>query len=380
MRCGYFEAGACGSCTLIEQPYGVQLAGKQALVAELLGDRGIAWEPAVTSPESGFRNKAKMVVAGTVAAPRLGILDAGGAGVDLRGCGLHEPVITAALGPLAELVTRARLTPYDVPSRRGELKHLLVTGSPDGELMVRFVLRTEEALPRLRQHLPWLREQLPHLRVASANLQPEHKAVLEGEREVVLTEDDVLVMRLAGVELLLRPQGFFQTNTAVAGRLYEQARAWVDQAAPRTLWDLYCGVGGFALACAGEGREVLGIEVSEEAVRGARQGAERAGARGVRFEAGDATTYLRERPAPDLVVVNPPRRGIGPLAPWLEASGVARVLYSSCNAASLARDLDAMPSLRAVRGQVFDMFPQTRHHEVLLLLERDGQGAQPIVR
>jgi 23S rRNA (uracil747-C5)-methyltransferase len=232
------------------------------------------------------------------------------------------------------------------------------------------VLRSEEALPRVREHLAWLHERLPHLRVVSANLQPEHKAVLEGEREVVLGEHEVLAMRLAGMELLLRPQGFFQTNTAVAGRLYEQARAWVDEVDPRSLWDLWCGVGGFALACARPGREVLGVEISDEAVAGARQAAQRAGLAGVRFEAGDATTYLREQPVPDLVVVNPPRRGIGPLAGWLEDSGVERVLYSSCNATTLARDLDAMPSLRPVRARLFDMFPQTRHHEVLVLLER----------
>ncbi|MGM3213911.1 23S rRNA (uracil(747)-C(5))-methyltransferase RlmC, partial [Klebsiella pneumoniae] len=86
---------------------------------------------------------------------------------------------------LAELVTRARLTPYDVPARRGELKHLIVTESPDGELMVRLVLRSREAVPRVRKHLPWLAEALP-LAVLSVNLQPEHKAVLEGEVEEVL--------------------------------------------------------------------------------------------------------------------------------------------------------------------------------------------------
>jgi 23S rRNA (uracil747-C5)-methyltransferase len=74
---------------------------------------------------------------------------------------------------------------------------------------------------------------------------------------------------------------------------------------------------------------------------------------------------------PDLVIVNPPRRGIGPeLSGWLEGSGVRHVLYSSCNAQSLARDLAAMPSLRPVRGRLLDMFPHTTHYEALTLLER----------
>jgi 23S rRNA (uracil747-C5)-methyltransferase len=90
------------------------------------------------------------------------------------------------------------------------------------------------------------------------------------------------------------------------------------------------------------------------------------------FIAADATQWAQQQEsAPDLVVVNPPRRGIGPeLAAWLESSGVAHVLYSSCNAESLARDLAEMPSLRPVRAQVFDMFPHTAHFETLVLLRR----------
>ena len=96
-----------------------------------------------------------------------------------------------------------------------------------------------------------------------------------------------------------------------------------------------------------------------------------------RFEAGDATQFaLAARSWPDVVVVNPPRRGIGPeLAGWLEGSRVPHVLYSSCDAGSLARDLAAMPALRPVRARVFDMFPQTGHYEVLVQLARTGQPA-----
>ena len=86
----------------------------------------------------------------------------------------------------------------------------------------------------------------------------------------------------------------------------------------------------------------------------------------------DATQWaLEQSTVPDLVVVNPPRRGIGPdLAGWLEDSGVSHVVYSSCNAESLARDLALMPSLRAVEARVLDMFPHTTHYEVMVLLSR----------
>lgn len=371
MRCPYYDAATCRSCTWLERPYAEQLAAKQAHVADLLaGHRSLEWLAPVASAEAGYRNKAKMVVGGSAGAPVVGILDELGRTVDLRDCPLHTAGLRAALGVLAAFVTRARLEPYDVGARRGELKYLLVTESPDGELMVRFVCRSTEPLARLRKHLPWLLNVLP-VRVASLNVQPLPAAVLEGEREEVLTDDAELPMRLGAVELSLRPQSFFQTNTAVAAALYRQARAWVDEAAPASVWDLYCGVGGFALHCADGRRDVVGIETSAEAVASATASARRAGLTGVRFAAGDAGAFaLAAGSSPELVVVNPPRRGIGDLAAWLEASPVRSVVYSSCNATTLARDLTVMPSLVPVRGQVLDMFPQTAHAETLLLLER----------
>jgi 23S rRNA (uracil747-C5)-methyltransferase len=371
VRCGYYDAGLCRSCTWLPTPYAAQVEAKQRHAAELLAAwPDLAWLPPVTGPEEGFRNKAKMVVAGTVDVPTLGILDATGHGTDLRECGLHEPVLHDALPALAAFVTRARLTPYHVPTRTGELKHVLATVSPDRELMVRFVLRSTESLARIRKHLPSLRADLPHLRVVSANLQPRHAAVLEGEHEEPLLGDS-LAFRVDGITLHLRPQSFFQTNTAVAAALYREGAAWVDDADPTSVWDLYCGVGGFALHLARPGRDVVGVEVSAQAVEAARLSAEEAGVT-ARFEAADATTWMTAQPAaPELVVVNPPRRGIGPeLASWLERSAVRHVLYSSCNPTTLARDLAAMPSLTPVRARVFDMFPQTGHQEVLVLASR----------
>ncbi|GAB3779036.1 23S rRNA (uracil(747)-C(5))-methyltransferase RlmC [Nocardioides ungokensis] len=378
MECAYFAAGRCRSCSIIEQPYSRQLTGKQQHVQELLAGHGdLAWSPPVASRQFGFRNKAKMVVTGTADHPALGILGPHLEGVDLRECPLHTPGIQAALPVLAAFVSRAGLTPYDVPRRRGELKYLLLTESPDGELMLRFVLRSQEPVARIRKHLPGLVDDLPGLAVVSVNLQPEHKAVLEGEREILLTDRETLRMRVNDVDLHLRPQSFFQTNTEMAAELYRQGRAWVREVAPASVWDLYCGVGGFALHVAAPGRTVTGIEVSAEAVASAELsrdelGRDERGLAGVEFAAGDATAYaLGAEDAPDLVVVNPPRRGVGPeLSGWLEDSGVGHVVYSSCNAESLARDLAAMPSLRPTRGRLLDMFPNTGHYEVIVLLER----------
>ncbi|MEP9384829.1 23S rRNA (uracil(747)-C(5))-methyltransferase RlmC [Nocardioides sp. KR10-350] len=372
MRCGYFDAGVCRSCHWIETAYADQLERKQSRVAEALAAfDGLRWEEPVRSPDEAFRNKAKMAVAGTVEEPTLGILGHDGRGVDLLACGLHSPGLQAALPVLSRFVSTARLTPYSVPERRGELKHVIATESPEGELMVRWVLRSTEAVGRLRKHLPALRDELP-VAVASVNLQPEHKAVLEGEEELFLTDQETLTMRVNGIDLQLRPHSFFQTNTEVAAALYRHARDLVDAAWPASVWDLYCGVGGFGLHVARPGRTVLGVESSGQAVESARATAERLGLPGTTWVAGDATAYAAgSRDAPDLVVVNPPRRGIGPeLSQWLERSGVGHVVYSSCNVDTLARDLGDMPSLRPVSARLLDMFPNTGHHEVLTLLER----------
>ena len=371
MDCHHYDAFRCRSCSLLEVPRVRQLSDKEEHARSLVD--APVWLPTVAGPEAGFRNKAKMAVGGTVDAPTLGILDRDLRGIDLRDCGLHSPGLTAALGAVADWIRDAGLTPYDVATRSGELKHVLLTESPDGELLLRLVMRSTALEARVRSRLPALREAVPGLRVVTINVQPEHKAVLEGEREIVLTDDSTLPMRLAtGVTLRLGPRSFFQTNTAIAEALYEQARAWVaDLSDVRSTWDLYCGVGGFALHLAGPGREVLGVEVSADAIAAAQATADELGVTAT-FVAEDATAYAAgSGAAPDLVVVNPPRRGIGAdLACWLEASGVRHVVYSSCNAESLARDLALMPSLRPVEARVLDMFPHTTHYEVLVLLSR----------
>lgn len=401
MQCHYFDAGVCRSCTLMGVPYERQLAEKDAACrAALAGFADLEWDPPFASVESGFRNKAKLVVGGTSASPTLGILGPGGEGVDLRECGLYEEPIREALPVLAEFVGRAGLTPYDVASDSGELKYLLVTCSPHGDLMLRFVLRTTAELFSIRGHLDWLRRALPHLTVISANLQPERKAIIEGPSEVHLAGESRLPMTVGPVNLFLPPRSFFQTNTEVAGGLYLQARHWLDDIAEErgmlpsvmealeldipvgdelTIWDLYCGVGGFALSVVGPGRHITGVEVSEEAIEGARDAAELVremspGMLPVRFLSGDATAFAQEAAGhPHVVIVNPPRRGLGKLAEWLERSHAEYVVYSSCNVTSLLRDLGKMRSLVPVRARLFDMFPQTNHSEVMVLLRRQWE-------
>ncbi|QBB70792.1 23S rRNA (uracil(747)-C(5))-methyltransferase RlmC [Pseudolysobacter antarcticus] len=374
MLCSYYQAGSCRSCSQIEQPYAIQLKAKEQHCREALqAFADVTWLPPVASRETGFRNKAKMVVSGSVDQPLLGILGSTGHGVDLSDCPLYPAVLSAAFATIAAWITQADITPYDLVTRRGELKYILLTlAQHSGELMLRFVLRSQEAEARMRKHFPALQATLPQLRVVSINLQPEHKAIFEGEREILLTSHAHLTMQLNGLPLHLRPQSFFQTNDAVAAQLYAQARDWSDELAPASVWDLFCGVGGFALHCADSMRHVTGIETSAEAIISAERSRDELGLQNVQFRALDATDFVRgNQTAPELVIVNPPRRGIGKsLCEWIDASGAKSLIYSSCNVESLARDLAQMQGFKLVRARVLDMFPHTKHYEIITLLKR----------
>lgn len=377
MSCAYFKSGLCHSCTRIEQPYDAQLGDKQArCVAALAEFSRIDWWPSVASAEMGFRNKAKMVVSGSWDAPVLGILDGGvtGAGVDLTGCPLYPQAIQAAFAPIMSLIRAARLAPYDIARRQGELKHVLLTHSErDNELMLRFVLRSPQALPEIRRHLPQLQADLPNLGVVSANIQPIHQAIIEGPQEIPLTERQTLTLWLNDLPLYVRPRSFFQTNSAVAERLYGTARDWVAEIAPAGLWDLFCGVGGFALHAAQVvPGPITGIEVSTEAIASAELTARERGLEHVRFRALAADEFVRGRSdVPPLVIVNPPRRGLGTeLCAFLADSPAQWLIYSSCNPESLVRDIRILTGFVPVRAQMFDIFPHTDHCEVLVLLVR----------
>lgn len=433
--CSLHDAGECRSCPDLARPLPEQLAAKQAQVASLLADGPApvardTWLPPAGSAPTGFRNKAKMAVSGSVSAPVLGLADRFGGSLDLRGCPLHVDAIQESLPVLGQLVTGLGLEPYHIAADRGELKYLLLTASPTGALMVRWVLRSHRHVGTLRRALPRIRRALPQLEVMSANIQPVRQAVLEGEEEILLGLAEGMSDRLqmdlllpaqdvpgrpedrkaeeTVLPLLLPTRSFFQTNTAVAEELYATARQWAAQwasrrrvaggragadagragagskrgAVPLRLWDLFCGVGGFALALASHpalhGAQVRGVELSASAIHGAQASTHLMGLdpRRVWFEAGDARVLdPSSGDVPDLLVVNPPRRGIGPdLAQRIEASGVRRVLYSSCNPSSLVSDLAAMPSLRVRRARLFDMFPHTGHAEVLVELGRLGSG------
>lgn len=400
VNCSYFDAGRCRSCTLLPVPMSTRVESQQAEVADLLApfwDTGQHWLPPVVGPESGFRIKVKMVVAGTAEHPTLGILDDSGAGIDLTDCPLYPESIHTVIRTLPWLIKRAQIPPYNVRKRRGQLKHVIVTAGDDNRVMLRFVLASRSALPRIKEHLPAFMDACEGVEVfsASANINPIHTAIIEGDEEIALHGPQWLPVTQGRVQLKVRPQSFVQTNTEVASGLYEQVCEWVSTAevaassnGPHlTVWDLFCGVGGFALHVAGPSRQVTGVEVAPAAVESAREvarelarGAERHVAGedglGIQFICADAAQWARQQTQmPDVLIVNPPRRGMGEdMAGWVEQSGIPNVIYSSCNPRTLAADLKKMPGYRIEQARFLDMFPHTSHAEVVVRLARQTGG------
>ncbi|EOC0004295.1 23S rRNA (uracil(747)-C(5))-methyltransferase RlmC [Cronobacter turicensis] len=375
MHCALYDAGRCRSCQWIEQPLDTQLAAKMTDLRTLLADLPVSeWGAPVSGPEQAFRNKAKMVVSGSVEKPLLGMLHRDGTPVDLTECPLYPASFYAVFAAIKPFIARAGLTPYNVARKRGELKYLLLTQSTlDGGLMLRFVLRSKEKLEQLRAALPALLAQLPQLKVVTANIQPVHMAIMEGDEEIWLTAQQALAENFNGVPLWIRPQSFFQTNPTVASALYATARDWVRALPVNHMWDLFCGVGGFGLHCATPEMTLTGIEIAPEAIACCRASAQELGLRSVHFQALDSTDFATGQQAvPDLVLVNPPRRGIGEaLCEYLSRMAPCYIVYSSCNAQTMAKDIKQLPGYRIARVQLFDMFPHTAHYEVLTLLVRE---------
>lgn len=378
MKCAYFDAKQCLSCRNIETPLSTQLATKSVVLSELLADLSVEqWLPPIFGPDSGFRNKAKMVVLGAAHQPILGLVSPSGEPVSLCDCSLYPLEMQQLLHRLERFVRQAGIPPYRVDKAKGELKFILLTRSQvRGEYMLRFVLRSKTAIERIERELPTLLSEYPQIKVVSVNLQPIHMAILEGDEEIFLSEATRLEERFNDVPLYIRPKSFFQTHPEVAEKLYQTAREWTAQLAPNAIWDLFCGVGGFGLHCASPSISLTGIEIEPEAIACANMSVQAMGLENVQFTALDSTEFASGSDAqdkPDLIIVNPPRRGIGgSLCQSLSEFAPKAILYSSCNPQTLAKDLRQINGYKITKVQLFDMFPHTDHFEVLVMLERES--------
>lgn len=368
--CSYYDTFQCRSCGWIDLSYADQIKAKTEQLHELLDPFEPAeWLKPTPSPLKGFRNKAKMVASPGADGVVLGLSEE----ESLISCPLYPEPMQRVLENVQIWLRELGIKAYDIKKKKGELKYVLLTRSAyNGSMMLRFVLRSHGAIARFQKELDSLIAKNPDLKVVTVNIQPVHMAILEGEEEIFLTEETRLEERFNGISLFIRPKSFFQTNPDVAAKLYKSAAEWVNETKPKVIWDLFCGTGGFALHCAKPDREITGIEIESESIACARDSAEGIGFENLRFQALDTASFSAETgQKADVIIVNPPRRGLGEqLCKWLERVAPEKIIYSSCNAQSLAKDIERLGSYRVSRVQLFDMFPHTSHYETLVELVR----------
>ena len=388
--CTYYDSGGCRSCELILVPYAEQIARKEAEASRRLAQAMGAEPrllPTVSSPPQRFRNRAKLSVTGTAAHPIIGLLGETDldAGRELLACPIHHPRINQMLARMPAWIEQFQLIPYTIATQRGELKAIIAFySSATDQMYLRFVLRSKECVARLIKLLPVLQKELPFVRCVSANLQPIPHAILEGPEEISITAESDIDHEIGGVKFALAPQAFVQTNSEVAAQLYQTAAEWIAQIHPARMLELYCGQGVFSILAAAGIADGLAVEINASAVEAAQKTAARLGLSQLRFECRDATQLPETMAhyAPDVVLVNPPRRGLGNSLAMIIAQRPQHLLYSSCSIVSLAEDLVRLNECAAEGGryrirqaQIFDLFPHTEHFETLLWLEKTGPSA-----
>jgi len=377
--CPYF--GPCGGCSMQHLTYEAQLRIKEQFVREslerLAGLCEVPIRPILPAPRPfHYRNKMEFSFHPQAV---LGLHERGRfdriLGIDR--CLLPSPLVSEILREVKAFVQTRRLSLYDNRTHQGLLRHLVVReGIRTGQVMVGIVTAPgpfpegpELARTLVDRHpgitsIVWVQSGS-----LSDALRVDHLEVLHGRAFI---EEELLGFRFRiGIET------FFQTNPLAAEQLVQLALDLLDLKGTEVVFDLYCGVGTFALALARQAGFVWGVEVVASAVQAAWDNAARAGIGNVEFVQGEVRHVLPDLVAragtPDLVVLDPPRSGAGgKVMRKVGRAGPRRVLYISCNPTTLAPDLKELVPFgyRVLAVQPVDLFPQTYHVEALVLLER----------
>ena len=272
---------------------------------------------------------------------------------------------------------KAGVSAYDEESGRGLLRHIYIRrAEATGEVMVCLVC-TSGKLPEPQRLVELLRGGVPGLASVVVNLQKEATNVILGEEGYTLWGKDFITDRLCGLTFRLSPRSFYQVNRSQAERLYALAAEAAGLTGRETVLDLYCGTGTIGLSMASKAGRIIGVELIAAAVEDARRNAEDNGIDNARFICGDAAEAAvqleREGIRPDVAVIDPPRKGCSAaLIDTLVRMNPSRLVYVSCDPATLARDLKALTGkgYAVERVTPVDMFPRTPHVECVALLTK----------
>lgn len=290
---------------------------------------------------------------------------------------IQDPKIDKAIITVRDILRDYSIKSYDETNHIGDLRHIIVRrGYFTKELMIVLVTRSA-SLHREEEVVRKIKEQLPELVSLVHNINPHKTNVILGKESTVLFGEDRYHDVLLGDTFTISHQSFYQVNPLQTEKLYQTAVDFAELTGNETVIDAYCGIGTLTLALAKKAKHVYGIEIVEPAIGNAKLNAKQNQVTNVSFEVGAAEKWIvnkvNEGGKVDVVVVDPPRKGLAQefIDAVLEIKP-SRMVYVSCNPATLARDLQLLSKggYDVIKVQPVDMFPQTTHVETIVLLQR----------
>lgn len=373
----------CGGCQLRHVRYEAQLTLKTQLVKgtlEHIGKlKGITVHPAIGMKDPQYyRNKAQFPVRLRDGRVEMGFFAPGTHEVvDIEECRIQHPLINRIFRAIKGLLNDMKPSIYDEVSHTGLLRHVAIRVTQRGEeAMVIFVTSSREFEAGIRL-ADELMERFPQVVSVVQNINPARTNVIFGEETLIIKGKDFIEEEIGGLRFRISPLSFFQVNTIQMEVLYSKALEYADLRGSETVIDAYCGIGTISLFLARRCEIVYGIEEVSEAIVKARDNARLNDIRNVLFFVGKVETVIPrlhlEGVKPEVVVIDPPRKGCErEVLEIFTAMGPQRIVYVSCNPATLARDLAYLQELNYIAEEVqpVDMFPATAHVECVTLMSR----------
>ena len=296
--------------------------------------------------------------------------------LDVADCLLQPELVTILRRAFKDWMEHYNIPAYHEKKRSGLIRHLYVRTNHQGEALCCVVLNGTE-LPHTPELINCLRQAVPTLAGIVLNYNTADTNVILGPSYHTVWGRDYLEETLCGLLFRLSVPSFFQINRAQTERLYGLALEFAGLTGQETVLDLYCGIGTISLALAQRAGQVIGAEIVPQAIQDAQANARRNRVTNARFLCGDAGEAAAQLAAqgirPQVICVDPPRKGLTPSVPETLASmAPERIVYVSCDPATLARDIKrfSLQGYQAVQAQGVDLFPRTAHVETIVLLQR----------
>ena len=374
----------CGGCQLQHLSYPGQLKVKRQQVIdalERLGHfKGVKVEPTLAANNPwNYRNKMQV----PVASGKKGSLEIGCFAqathkvINVEACFIQKKANNDIAAVVRQWMKEYKIPALEEDARRGIVRHVMGrVGVATGEVMA-VLITNSQMVPHIKDLGKMLREAIPGFKTLVQNVNTRHTNVIMGEKSRIITGAGFIQDSIGDLTFNISPESFFQVNSEQAAKLYGEALKAAKLTGKETVVDVYCGTGTITLFLAQKAARAIGIEIVPSAIKDARVNARNNKIANAQFVLGDAALELpklvEEGIKPDVIVLDPPRAGCDQRVINAIASvKPKRVVYVSCNPASLARDAEMLckKGYAITKVQPVDLFPQTSHVETVVLMSR----------